>query len=108
MGQAYDAMFTRYLRAREKGRHLVARPGELIPIKGIEVRVLCAAGKAISDPLPGAGAPSPGGPDEERRSEDDAEDARCEEPRPFEDVLQLRCSYQSTLDLSESFGGNHT
>jgi competence protein ComEC len=38
--------------------HLVAKPGETIPIKGITVQVMTAAGEHIQNPLPGAGQPN--------------------------------------------------
>jgi competence protein ComEC len=74
MGKAYDQMFATYERAREKGRHSVVRPGDVIPITGVEVRVLCAGGKVIDKPLSGAGGPAAASA--ERRAEDDAEDAQ--------------------------------
>ena len=44
---------------RDKGNHILAQPGALIPMKGIEVRIVASAGKAIDRPLPGAGQPNP-------------------------------------------------
>ena len=54
-GEVYRA----YLAARAKGKHLVVKPGDTIPIHGIQVVVVTAAGKAIDKPLPGAGQPNP-------------------------------------------------
>ena len=48
-----------YRSFRDKGNHILAAPGTVIPIKGIEVRVVTSAGKAIDSPLPGAGQPNP-------------------------------------------------
>ena len=50
--QAYDAV-------RRKVGHTVVKPGDKIPLKGVDVQVVAAAGKFIQQPLPGAGAPNP-------------------------------------------------
>jgi beta-lactamase superfamily II metal-dependent hydrolase len=44
-----------YTAFRDKGKHLEVKPGDIIPIKGIEVKVVTAAGKAIG----GSGEPNP-------------------------------------------------
>ncbi len=54
-----EKLFTAYEHARAKGHHLLARPGEKIPITGIQVEIVSAAGQVLSKPLPGAGAPNP-------------------------------------------------
>jgi competence protein ComEC len=54
-GAVYDA----YLKARKKGNHIVVKAGDRIPIQGIQVDVVTAAGVAIAQPLPGAGQPNP-------------------------------------------------
>src|SRR5262245_51879360 len=45
MSKRYDEMYQGYVRARAKGRPSVVRPGDVIPVKGIEVKVLCAGGQ---------------------------------------------------------------
>jgi len=57
-GQKPDELFRLYEDVREKGNHILAKPGNKIPIRGLEVTILTAAGNAISKPLPGAGAPN--------------------------------------------------
>ncbi len=47
-----------YEQVRDKGKHIVAKPGLRIPIEGIDVQILTAAGQAIASPLPGAGEPN--------------------------------------------------
>jgi hypothetical protein len=42
-----------------KGKHLVVKAGDRIPIKGFDAFVAMAAGKAITTPLKGAGQPNP-------------------------------------------------
>jgi len=42
-----------------KAKHTVVKPGDRIPIAGIDVRVVTSAGETIRTPLQGAGAPNP-------------------------------------------------
>jgi beta-lactamase superfamily II metal-dependent hydrolase len=49
----------KYEAARAKGRHIVVKAGDRIPIGGIDVEVVTASGKSIRKPLPGAGQPNP-------------------------------------------------
>jgi competence protein ComEC len=42
-----------------KAKHTVAKPGDRIPMAGLDVRVVTAAGQTIKTPLPGAGGPNP-------------------------------------------------
>jgi hypothetical protein len=44
---------------RDKGQHILAKPGDKIPITGMDVQIVSAASKTIMEPLPGAGAPNP-------------------------------------------------
>jgi len=48
-----------YLAVAEKGKRTVVKPGDKIPFKGIDVLVLTAAGKHITTPIKGGGAPNP-------------------------------------------------
>jgi beta-lactamase superfamily II metal-dependent hydrolase len=76
MAKRYDALYQTYLDATEKGRRWAVKAGDVIPIKGIEMRVVCAGGKTIAEPLPGAGQLNPACEGAERRGVDDAEDAQ--------------------------------
>ena len=51
--------YAAYLPIREKGKHILATPGEKLPITGINAEVISAAAETISRPLPGAGADNP-------------------------------------------------
>ncbi len=51
--------FNEYSAFRDKGRHILAKPGDTIPIKGLDVKVLSSNGDLIASPLPGAGQPNP-------------------------------------------------
>jgi competence protein ComEC len=52
-------LFNMYTTYRAKGNHIQVKPGDTLPIKGIEVKILSAGGKTIDAPLPGAGQPNP-------------------------------------------------
>jgi competence protein ComEC len=59
MGETAKARFDDYAALRDKIGHTVLKPGDKVPIKGIDVQVIHAGGKWITKPLPGAGAPNP-------------------------------------------------
>jgi len=52
-----QVLFNEYAAFRAKGKHIEAKPGDTIPIKGIDVKVLSAGGKVIDSALAGAGQP---------------------------------------------------
>lgn len=56
--------------------HVVVKPGWGLPIKGIQVQVLAAAGQHISNPLPGAGLANSYCTSEPAPPADDSENAR--------------------------------
>jgi competence protein ComEC len=58
-GKDADVLFNAYAAFRDKGTHLQVKPGDTIPIKGLDVRVLSSGGDVIPSPLPGAGQPNP-------------------------------------------------
>ena len=51
--------FKWYEAVRARGRHIVARPGAKLPLKGIDVTVVSAAGKTLTKALKGGGAANP-------------------------------------------------
>jgi beta-lactamase superfamily II metal-dependent hydrolase len=59
LGKNIEPAYSAYQREAKKHRHIVAKPGDTIPIAGIEVRVVTADGKAIAQPLSGGGQPNP-------------------------------------------------
>ena len=69
-------LFRAYDRIAAKGNRIVAKPGEKIPIGGISVKVLTAAGNEISEPLAGAGQPNPLCAGTPRREVDNGENAQ--------------------------------
>jgi len=56
---ADEFLQTTYPKLYEKATHTVARPGDKIPIAGLNVVVVTSAGETIKTPLAGAGAPNP-------------------------------------------------
>jgi competence protein ComEC len=54
-GKNADELNTTYQKALATGKHLVVKPGDKIPLKGVDVTVLTANGENIGSKLPGAG-----------------------------------------------------
>ncbi len=54
-GHDAEVLYNEYLAFRAKGQHIQVKPGDTIPIKGLDVKVLSAAGHTIDAPLAGAG-----------------------------------------------------
>jgi competence protein ComEC len=42
-----------------KAKHLVVKPGDKVPITGLDWRIVTSAGQALKTPLPGGGKPNP-------------------------------------------------
>jgi competence protein ComEC len=68
--------YAAYEKAIAGHTHVVVKPGWTVPIKGIDVRVLAAAGDHISKPLPGAGDANPLCAKEPPAPEDNTENPR--------------------------------
>ncbi len=75
-GAAPDKLMAGYTAEREKGKHIQVKPGDKVPIKGIDVQILSAAGNLISKPLSGAGQPNQYCEATQLRPEDKTENAR--------------------------------
>jgi len=57
---AADAMMKSYADLYAKGKHTVVKPGDKIPVAGLDWRIVSSAGETIKTPLPGAGSkPNP-------------------------------------------------
>jgi L-ascorbate metabolism protein UlaG (beta-lactamase superfamily) len=75
-GRHSDQLFDEYRQAREKGRYIPVKPGDRVPVKGVEVTIVSAGGKIIQDPLV-KGARTPAAcASIDRRADDDAEDGQ--------------------------------
>ncbi len=55
---AQEKLYLAYTEVRNSGKHIEVKPGDTVPIKGIDVKVLSAAGNLLKSPLPGAGKPN--------------------------------------------------
>ena len=69
-------LYAAYVEYRAKGTHILAKPGDTIPVKGLDVKVLTADGDEIQNPLPGAGQSNPLCAADKLRSPDATENAR--------------------------------
>jgi competence protein ComEC len=52
MNKTYPALYA-------EAKHTVVKPGDKIPMKGLDWTIVSAGGEVIKNPLPGAGAPNP-------------------------------------------------
>jgi competence protein ComEC len=55
---AGQKLYDDYLREVAKGKHIVVKPGDRLPVQGIDWTIVAAAGKAIDKPLEGGGQPN--------------------------------------------------
>jgi len=58
-GNAPEFLQNTYPELYSKAKHTVAKPGDTIPITGVDWRIVSAAGEVLKSPLPGAGSPNP-------------------------------------------------
>lgn len=68
--------FADYEKVLPRGQRLTVKPGDQVPLKGVTVNVLSAAGNLITKPLPGAGQPNPLCAGATRKEADPSENAR--------------------------------
>ncbi len=74
--KAPDDLFNAYTATRDKGNHLLVKPGDRVPIKGLDVEILTAAGNVLTRALPNAGQPNPYCASTKPKEEDKSENAR--------------------------------
>lgn len=67
-----------YQKVLESGHyeHIVAKPGDTLPVPGLKITVVSADGELIAQPLPGAGEANPFCAASEKRPADQTENAR--------------------------------
>ena len=58
-GKGDVALSASYQKALEKAKRLAVKPGDKIPLAGVDIQVLVARGEKIAASLKGAGAPNP-------------------------------------------------
>lgn len=71
-----DAAYTAYLGARQAGKHLQVKPGDTIPIAGLQVTVVASGGNSLTAPMPGAGTANPLCAQHTPQPDDKSENAR--------------------------------
>ena len=75
-GKDAEILFNEYSAFRDKATHIVVKPGDTIPIKGLDVKVLAAGGAVLGAPLPGAGQPNPACNGYEKPAADNSENGQ--------------------------------
>jgi len=75
-GERPAALFNAYVDATASGKRLQVKPGDTLPLSGVDVRVVSSGGDLLNRPLPGAGAPNPLCRDFKPFEEDKTENAR--------------------------------
>ena len=58
-GANIDPVMQQYAELYAKVKHIVAKPGDRIPMTGVDIRIVNSAGETIKTPLAGAGKPNP-------------------------------------------------
>ncbi len=57
-GKGADRLWAGYQNGLATAKRLTVKPGDTIPIKGLEATIVSSNGEVIAQPLPGAGAPN--------------------------------------------------
>ena len=71
-----DKLLQAYERVRTQGNHIQVKPGDKLPVQGIDVKVVTADGQEIEHPLPGAGEPNSFCASTSQKEADPSENAR--------------------------------
>jgi beta-lactamase superfamily II metal-dependent hydrolase len=58
-GGPIESVMQQYAALHAKAKHTVAKPGDRIPMNGLEWRIVTSGGGTLTTPLPGAGQPNP-------------------------------------------------
>jgi hypothetical protein len=75
-GQGADRLMQQYADVYGKAAHLIVKPGDTIPVRGLDARIAAAAGQTIKRPLPGGGRPNAACASFTRKDEDTSENAQ--------------------------------
>lgn len=75
-GPSAEKLSAAYAEVMAKGKHVVVKPGDRIPLKGVEIDVVAANGEKLAGPLKGAGAPNPACAGVQPKEDDPTENAR--------------------------------
>ncbi len=69
-------LYSEYQTAIAGAQHIVAKPGDRLPVKGLNIVVVSADGNLLPNPLPGAGESNPACSGIEKKDPDPSENAR--------------------------------
>lgn len=75
-GKGAEDLYAAYSKAVAGAKHLVVKPGDVIPVKGAHVRVVTANGEGLAAPLKGAGGNNPACAGVQQKQPDPTENAR--------------------------------
>lgn len=75
-GKMPDELNMVYEKAKAATKHLVVKPGDRIPVKGLDIQVVAARGERIAGALPGGGQQNPQCAQAEQKKPDPSENAR--------------------------------
>jgi competence protein ComEC len=75
-GKMPDELNAVYEKAKANTQHLVVKPGDSIPVKGLDIKVIAARGDRIAGALPGGGENNPHCAGMEQKKPDNSENAR--------------------------------
>lgn len=75
-GKQADELNAMYQKALANSQHRVVKPGDTIPMKGVDITVVEANGDPIANALAGAGQPNPACASTEKKAPDPSENAR--------------------------------
>jgi competence protein ComEC len=71
-----DANFDKFKSGRDTGHHIAVKPGDKVPVQGLDVTVVTGGGKELAKPMHGAGQKNPACSQVKDIHEDDAEDGQ--------------------------------
>jgi beta-lactamase superfamily II metal-dependent hydrolase len=70
------ALYESYVKGRERGRHILAKPGDKVPIRDLDVTIVSSNGDHIARALSGPATPNPACADFTAKAPDPGENAR--------------------------------
>ena len=75
-GKPAEILFNEYAAIRAKGNHIEVKPGDSLPLKNLDVKILSAGGEVLPTALPGADEPNPACAETTPPAEDKTENGR--------------------------------
>jgi competence protein ComEC len=75
-GSKIEDAYEAYARTRRQGAHLQPKVGDLLPLKGVEIRIVSGRGKTLTEPLPGGGQENPACSTFNKKANDFTENAK--------------------------------